>query len=155
VTAAACALNAFVSLGEIILMVERPSLNVINTSAAFIVAVALNLVLIPKFGPFGAALGMLAPYAIQGVLRGFEISRLLGWRWPWKALARPWTAALAGLPPALACRFLIAGVGGELAAGVVYVLGYLFAWWAIGLEPTDRAVLASLRERGVEAVSSS
>lgn len=148
ITGAACALNAFVGLGEIILMVQRPALNVINTTTAFVVAVALNLVLIPKFGPLGAALGMLAPYAIQGVLRGFEISRLLGWRWPWKALLRPWTAAVAALPAALVCRFFIVGLGGEIAAGIVYAVGYLLAWWFIGLEPTDRAVLASLRSSG-------
>jgi O-antigen/teichoic acid export membrane protein len=145
ITGAACALNAFVSLGEIILMVERPTLNVINTTTAFVVAVGLNLALIPRFGPFGAALGMLAPYAVQGLLRGFEISRLFGWRWPWKALLRPWTAAVAALPAALACRLLLTGLSGEIAAGAVYSVGYLLAWWVIGLEPTDRAVLASLR----------
>ena len=39
----ACALNAFVGLGETILMVERPRMNLINSTIAFGAAVGLNL----------------------------------------------------------------------------------------------------------------
>lgn len=149
VAGAACALNAFVGLGETILMIQRPAWNVINTSVAFVVAIGLNLLLIPRFGPLGAAFGMLGPYVIQGLLRGFEITRLLGWHWPWRALLRPWLAALAALPLALVVRlWLLDGSWAELAAAVVYVTGYLAVWWRIGLEAEDQLVIRRLRGQG-------
>jgi O-antigen/teichoic acid export membrane protein len=144
----ACALNAFVGLGETILMVERPKINLVNSTIAFGAAVGLNIVLIPAYGPLGAAIGMLVPYAIQGVLRGAEISWLFNWSWPWRALVKPWAAAIAALPLALIVRLSAGGAAGELAAAVVYLAGYLTAWRVIGLEPSDRAVLGHLWRAG-------
>jgi O-antigen/teichoic acid export membrane protein len=147
IVAVACALNAFVSLGETILMVERPRLNLINSTVAFAAAVALNLALIPILGPFGAALGMLLPYVIQGILRGAEISWIFDWRWPWQALAKPWLAAAAALPLALFVRMGGRGTAPELVAAVVYLAGYAVAWRVIGLDASDREVLRHLFRR--------
>lgn len=147
VAGAACALNAFVGIGETILMIQRPTWNVINTTIAFIAAVGLNLVLIPRFGAMGAAAGMLVPYAIQGALRGFEIAYLLKWAWPWRTLLRPWTATLVALPVPVVVRSLGGGLLVDTAAGVLFVAAYLGSWRVIGLEPEDRAVLARLRGR--------
>lgn len=147
IAGAACALNAFVGLGETILMIERPAWNLLNTSIALAAAVAINATLIPRYGALGAAIGMLVPYILQGVLRGFQLTRLLHWRWPWRALRRPWILTLATLPVAIAGRALISGPGGELAAGLLFIVAYLGAWWVVGLEPDDQAVLARLRGR--------
>ena len=87
---------------------------------------------------------MLVPYAIQGLLRGAEISWLFNWSWPWRALIKPWTAAIAALPLALLVRLFSSGTAAEFAAGAVYLAGYLGAWRVIGLEPSDRAVLDHL-----------
>jgi len=138
---AGCALNAFVSLGETILMVERPNLNLLNSSLAFISAVGLNLVLIPAYGALGAALGVLGPYVVTGLLRWAEIRWFFRWRWPWRALFKPWIAALAPLPLALPLRFVSHAWWGDLAAGGLYLVGYFIAWRVIGLESNDRAVL--------------
>ncbi len=140
--AAACALNAFVALGETVLVVQHPRVNLINSIVALTAAIALNLVLIPALGPLGAAIGMLVPYGVQGVLRGIEITWLLGWTWPWRALLRPWTAAMAALPPALVVRALGTGVPFELTAAAVYLAGYFGVWWIVGLDESDRDVLA-------------
>jgi O-antigen/teichoic acid export membrane protein len=146
IIAAACALSAFVGLGETILMVDRPNVNLINSAVAFAAAVSLNLVLIPRFGPLGAAIAMLVPYTLQGILRGLEISWIFGWRWPFRALVKPWLAALAGLPLALALRLAVHGSPTivEVAAAAVYLAGYVLAWRVIGLDPNDREVLAHL-----------
>jgi len=141
----ACALNAFALLGETILMVERPGVNLLNSAVAFGAVIGVNLLLIPAFGPVGAALGMVVPYAIQTVLRGLQISWLFNWSWPWHAMIKPWVAALAALPLALLVRLAAQGAAGELSSGLVYLTGYLIAWWAIGLDPSDRAVLAQFR----------
>ncbi|MGE3511145.1 MAG: oligosaccharide flippase family protein [Vicinamibacterales bacterium] len=145
VTAVACALNAFVGLGETILLIQRPSWNAINASIAAAAAVAVNLWLIPRYGPLGAAAGMLVPYALQGVLRGFQLVVWLHWRWPWQALARPLIAAGAAVPLAVLVRVTLDGTLGDAAAGVLYVGSYAAVWWAMGLEPEDRLVLERLR----------
>jgi O-antigen/teichoic acid export membrane protein len=140
----ACALNAFVGLGESILLVHRPGLNLLNSSIALGAAVALNLWLIPAYGALGAAIGMLVPYTIQGVLRSVEISVIFKWQWPLRALVKPWVAALAALPLALVLRLSVPGTAAEVSAGFVYLAGYAAAWRVLGLEPNDRAVLAHL-----------
>ena len=104
IVGAACALNAFVGLGELILMVKRPALNLVNSSIAIAATIALNMVLIPSLGPLGAAIGMLLPYALQGILRSVEICWLFGWRWPVRALTKPWIAAVVALLPGLLVR---------------------------------------------------
>jgi O-antigen/teichoic acid export membrane protein len=142
-----CALNAFVGLGETILMVARPKINLMNSTIAFVAAIGLNLILIPAFGALGAALGIFSPYLIKGVLRWVEISWLVDWRWPWRALVKPWVAALAPLPVALLIRFAIQGWWSELAAAGVYLAGYFIAWRVFGLDPNDRAVLDQLFKR--------
>jgi hypothetical protein len=93
------------------------------------------------FGPLGAAIGMLVPYSIQTMLRGAEIVWLFDWRWPWRALAKPWIAALAALPGALAVRLSTSGTAFELASAAVYLASYFAVWRMIGLDPSDRAVL--------------
>ena len=143
----ACALNAFVGLGETILMVEQPKINLINSTIAFAAAVGLNLRLIPAFGALGAALGIFCPYAIKGVLRWVEIAWLVKWRWPWRALVKPWIAALAPLPFALLLRLAFSGPWLELASAVLYLAGYFIAWRIFGLDESDRAVLDRLFKR--------
>ncbi len=139
-----CALNAFVSLGETILMVERPQINLLNSSIALLAAVGLNLVLIPAYGALGAAFGVLCPYAIKGLLRWLEIRRFFEWRWPWHALVKPWIAASVPVPLALLVFWLGRGRWVELVAAAVYLAGYFIIWRLIGLEPNDRAVLDQL-----------
>jgi O-antigen/teichoic acid export membrane protein len=153
VIAAGCALNAFVGLGETILMVEHPKINLINSMVAFAAAVGLNLALIPAFGALGAALGILGPYLIKGVLRRIEIAWLLGWHWPWRALIKPWVATLVALPLALIIRLWTHSLGFELAAAGFFVIGYLITWRIIGLDRSDRAVLDQLfkRKNGIAA----
>jgi O-antigen/teichoic acid export membrane protein len=140
----ACAINAFVGLGETILMIERPKINLMNSTIAFAAAIGLNLVFIPAWGPLGAALGMLVPYSIHGLLRGLQISWLLKWHWPWRALIKPWVAAIIPLPFALTLRLTFRGTMIELGAAAFYVCSYLIVWRVIGLDRSDRAVLDHL-----------
>src|SRR5207253_7123125 len=102
------------------------------------------LIFIPAWGPLGAALGMLVPYSIYGILRGVQISLLLRWHWPWRALIKPWIAALMPLPIALALRLSLHGIVWELVAALTYVAGCLLAWRIIGLDRSDRAILDHL-----------
>lgn len=138
---AACALNAFVGLGETILMIRHPAWNVINTAAACTIAVLLNVMLIPQLGVLGAAIGMVVPYLAQGLLRAIEIAYLLEWRWRWQPLIRPWAAALLALPVPLIIRWFGSDNFSQCLAAASYVVAYVSAWRLIGLEPVDREIL--------------
>src|SRR5262249_782201 len=136
IVAVACALNAFVGLGETILMIKRPSVNLVNSATAFALAIGANLVLIPRFGPLGAAIGLLVADAVQGVLRAVEIPWLFGWRWPLRELRKPWIAGLGALPVALIIRLGGgAGVLIQIGAAAAYLAAYLTIWRAVGLDP--------------------
>ena len=128
-------------------MVERPKINLTNSTIAFVAAVGLNLVLIPAYGALGAAFGVLCPYMIKGLLRWAEIRYYYEWRWPWHALFKPWIAALLALPCALLLRWVSQAWWSDLAAAALYLAGYFIAWRTIGLEPNDRAVLEQLFKR--------
>ena len=69
IVAVACATNAFIGLGETVIMVQRPRLNLLHSSITCALAIGLNLWLIPRFGVTGAAFGILVPYLVQGILR--------------------------------------------------------------------------------------
>jgi O-antigen/teichoic acid export membrane protein len=147
IAGAASALNAFVGLGETILMVSRPRINFGNAVAAIAGGVASHLILIPRIGPLGAAISVLVPYAVYGLLRGAEITWLFAWQWPWIALAKPIGAALVALAPALAVRLSTHGLAMQLVSAGLYLATYVAAWRVIGLDASDRALLDHLLGR--------
>jgi O-antigen/teichoic acid export membrane protein len=141
VAGAASALNAFVGLGETILMVSRPRINFINAVVALAAAVVSHVILIPRMGPLGAAISVVVPYTVYGLLRGVEITWFFGWRWPWRSLLKPVVAACVALVPAVALRLSTEGIAMQVASAAVYVGGYALIWRLIGLDPSDRQLL--------------
>jgi len=132
IVGAACATNAFVSLGETVIMVQRPRLNLINSSVTCVIAIAANLLLIPRFGVTGAAIGILLPYIVQGILRHAALRWVFRWRNPWRQIAPPVVATAIALVPAVTCRVLLQGMTAQLTAAAVFLgiygiqLGYHF-----------------------------
>jgi O-antigen/teichoic acid export membrane protein len=124
----ACATNAFVSLGETVIMVQRPHLNLLNSSVACAVAFGANLWLIPRFGVTGAAFGILLPYVIQGILRYGVLRLVFRWRNPWSSIRRPIFTAAIAVVPALSCRLLLGGVTGQIIAGLVFIALFGAGW---------------------------
>jgi len=124
----ACATTAFVSLGETVIMVQRPRLNLLNSSITCVVAVGANLWLIPRFGAMGAAFGILIPYIVQGVLRYFVLRLVFGWPNPWRSIRPPLVTAMVALLPALPCRLLLPGMLGQLTAGLVFLAIFGAGW---------------------------
>jgi O-antigen/teichoic acid export membrane protein len=128
IVAIACATNAFVSLAETVIMVQRPRLNLLNSIITCAVALAANLWLISRFGVTGAAFGILLPYVLQGILRYRALRMVFRWRNPWGDIGHPLIAALVATAPALACRMMIEGIIGQLIAAAVFLLLYSGAW---------------------------
>jgi O-antigen/teichoic acid export membrane protein len=128
IVAIACGTNAVVGLAETVIMVQKPRVNVLNSSITCIVAFLANLFLIRSFGVMGAALGILLPYVLLGILRHRALRFLFGWRHPWANVGAPFIGALVALVPALVCRAIISGVPGEISSSVVF-LGVYFIMW--------------------------
>jgi O-antigen/teichoic acid export membrane protein len=124
----ACATNAFVSLGETAIMVQRPHLNLLTSSVTCAVAFGANLWLIPRFGVTGAAFGILLPYVIQGILRYGVLRLVLRWRNPWRNISSPVIAAIVAFVPALSCRLLLHGITGQVMAGLVFLAIFGVSW---------------------------
>src|SRR4029077_11401850 len=103
IIALACATNAFVSLAETVIMVQKPRLNLLNSIITCFVALAANLWLISRFGVTGAAFGILLPYVLQGILRYRALRMVFRWQNPWGAIGHPLIAALLAIAPALVC----------------------------------------------------
>jgi O-antigen/teichoic acid export membrane protein len=128
IVALACATNAFVSLAETVIMVQKPRVNLLNSIITCLVALTANLWLISRFGATGAAFGILLPYVLQGILRYRALRTVFRWQNPWGDISRPLLAALIGGVPAIACRLLIEGMSGQVIAAVVFLVIYGAIW---------------------------
>ena len=109
-------------------MVQRPRLNLLNSSITCVVAVVANLWLIPRFGVTGAAFGILIPYVVQGVLRYFVLRLVFGWQNPWRSIYPPVLTAIVAFIPALPCRLFLSGMAGQLTAGLVFLAIFGVGW---------------------------
>lgn len=144
--ALAHATNTFAGLVETLLMIERPSLNLVNAATTVAVQVAVGVLLIPRHGVTGAALAMCVGFALQGVMRFVEVRHVFGWSWPWRTLGRPLVAFALAFAPAAALR-LVDADWTELASGGIFLGGYVLAWIWLGPDPADRDVWRRLVRR--------
>ena len=125
----ACATTAFVSLGETVIMVQRPRLNLVNSSITCVLALGANLWLIPRFGVMGAAFGILIPYVVQGVLRYFVLRFVFEWPNTWQSIRPPVLWGIIAIIPALLFRLFLPGTAGQLTAGLVFLGIFGAGWW--------------------------
>jgi O-antigen/teichoic acid export membrane protein len=128
IVAIACATNAFVSLAETVIMVQKPRLNLLNSIVTCAIALTANLWLISRFGVTGAAFGILLPYVLQGILRYRALRTVFRWRNPWGDIGRPLLAALVAGIPAAVCRMMIDGITGQILASLTFLVLYLLVW---------------------------
>src|SRR5437899_2955182 len=129
IVALASATNAFVALGETVIMVQRPRLNLLHSSITCAVAAGGLLWLIPRFGVMGAAFGILLPYIVQGVLRYTTLKFVFHWKDSWSDIRPPLIAAGIALVPALVCRALLGGIIGQLTSAAAFLAVFGVQWW--------------------------
>ncbi len=128
IVAVAAALNAFVSLGETVIMVQRPRLNLLHSAITCVVAAVALLLLIPRYGAMGAALGILFPYLVQGILRYVTLRFVFHWEDSWSDIQPPLVAALIAIVPALICRWFLSGIPKEIVSAAVFLLIFGAQW---------------------------
>jgi len=129
IVALASAINAFVYLGETVIMVQRPALNLLHSTITCAVACAGLLWLIPRFGAFGAAIGTLLPYTVQGILRYVTLRWVFHWKDSWSDIRPPLIAAVIALVPTLICRSFLGGIPGQLVSAGVFLAIFGVQWW--------------------------
>jgi O-antigen/teichoic acid export membrane protein len=151
--------NALGSSAFFLVLRGHQAVETRNAAAAASWNVAVNVVLIPLFGIFGAAVGTSLGEVILGVLRVRQVRLLMGVRVSWwlllrMALVSSIVAVLIGLAEKQA------GVDARVAlptllvwlvgSGVVFVI----TLWLFGLGTQDRKLLTSLirRPSGADAV---
>jgi O-antigen/teichoic acid export membrane protein len=129
IVALASALNAFVALGETVIMVQRPHLNLLHSSITCVVAAAGLLWLIPRFGAMGAAFGILLPYVVQGILRYATLRWVFHWKDSCSDISPPLIAAMIAFVPALVCRLFLGGIVGQVISAAVFLAIFGVQWW--------------------------
>jgi O-antigen/teichoic acid export membrane protein len=129
IVALASATNAFVSLGETVIMVQRPRLNLLHSVITCVVAFAGLLWLIPRFGALGAAVGILLPFIVQGILRYATLRWVFHWKDAWSDIRAPLVAAGIAIVPALVCRACLAGIVGQVTSAAVFLSVFGVQWW--------------------------
>ena len=138
VVALASATNAFVSLGETVIMVQRPRLNLLHSSITCVVAFVVLLWLIPRFGPLGAAVGILLPYVVQGLLRYATLRWVFHWKDSWSDIRPPLVAAGIALVPAIICRLLLVGIVGQVTSAGIFLAIFGVQWWQHHIHRKDK-----------------
>src|SRR5881398_2476090 len=128
IVALASAINAFVALGETVIMVQRPHLNLLHSSITFTVAAAGLLWLIPRFGVMGAAFGILLTYVVQGILRYTTLRWIFHWKDSWSDIRPPLIAAGIALVPALVCRLFLGGITGQVISAAAFLAVFGVQW---------------------------
>ena len=128
IVALASAINAFVALGETVIMVQRPHLNLLHSSITCTVAAAGLLWLIPRFGAMGAAFGILLPYLVQGMLRYATLRWVFHWKDSWSDIRPPLIAAGIAFVPALICRAFLGGIAGQVISAAAFLAVFGVQW---------------------------
>ena len=135
IVALASVINAFVALGETVIMVQRPRLNLLHSSITCTVAAAGLLWLIPRFGVMGAAFGILLPYVVQGILRYATLRWVFRWKDSWSDIRPPLIAAGIAFVPALVCRALLDGIVGQVTSAAAFLAVFGVQWWRHHIHP--------------------
>ena len=138
IVALASATNAFISLGETVIMVQRPHLNLLHSAITCVVAFAGLLWLIPRYGPLGAAVGILLPYVVQGVLRYATLRWVFRWKDSWSDISGPLIAAGIALIPALVCRAFLGGIVGQVISAAAFLTVFGVQWWRSRIHRKDK-----------------
>jgi O-antigen/teichoic acid export membrane protein len=138
IVALASAINAFVALGETVIMVQRPHLNLLHSSITCAVAAGGLLWLIPRFGAMGAAFGILLPYIVQGILRYATLRWVFHWRDSWSDIRPPLVAAGIAIVPAIICRVLLSGIVGQITSATMFLAVFGVQWWQHHIHRKDK-----------------
>lgn len=136
-------------VGTLLTMSGHAKINLIDSLLTLILNVVLDLLLIPRLGILGAAIGSSIAIGLVNILRTLQVYWILRiWAYDWR-FGKPVLASAA----ASGAAYLVAarGLGSEwLTFGVglvVFAFVYVAGIWLLGLSESDLLVLRKLKTR--------
>ena len=135
--------------GAVLDMTGHSVVKLINASVAVVLAVGLNLLLIPTYGLVGAAISVLASSAAVNLLRITEVYVLLDTTPYNRTFLKPLAAGVVGLAAALAVRALVPDAPAlQALLGIAALFAaYAFTLTRLGLSAEDRLVMSRVWKR--------
>ena len=135
--------SAFVVVVVAVGRARRMQFNWVVSAVAAAVNVAVNLLLIPRYGMMGSAVALIAAYATMLAGTVWRAQRIFWVPYQWR---RAFTAGLTGVALAVAGKL----VGGGLPVALLFALVYPLVLFPLGfyLPAERRAIGARLRLRG-------
>ena len=150
-------IDAATTQGGIVLnMSGRNGMNMVDTVAALVLNVGLNIVLIPHYGINGASVAWTVSLTLIGVLRAIQVHHYVIDAYPlsWRVMKSLFASAVAiaiGVP----LEAWLPARWGWLVVGVVITAVYFGVLVALGLEEDDRIIVHDIVERVRPARASS
>ena len=147
IVAAAQLFNSSVGpTARVLAMTGRQRMVMTATISSAIVAVAGNLLLVPNFGIFGAAVATAVALIVSNSLSLFFVRRFLGY-WPYeRRYAKPLAAGAVACVAVHLARLALPGYEGLPALSLftpLFLMVFTAVLTALGLSPSDRQFLSS------------
>ncbi len=147
IVAAAQLFNSSVGpTARVLAMTGRQRMVMIATVSSAIVAVIANLLLVPSYGIFGAAVATATALVVSNTLSLFFVRRFLGF-WPYeRRYVKPLAAGAAACGAVYVARFALPGYEGLQALALftpLFLATFFVVLVLIGLSPSDRQFLSS------------
>ena len=147
IVAAAQLFNSSVGpTARVLAMTGRQRMVMVATISSAIVAVVGNLLLVPSFGIFGAAIATATALIVSNALSLFFVRRFLGF-WPYeRRYAKPLVAGAVACGAVYMTRLALPGYEGLPALALftpLFLVTFSIVLIAVGLSPSDRQFLSS------------
>ena len=135
------------NIATVLLMGGKSRWNLVNAGTGLTVDVILDLILIPRYGATGAAIGWAVAIATINILATAEVHFLMGLKVLDRAIVHTAVVCLVcfGIPGLLLRLFAPGAVWTVAAWAVIGIIGYGAWWWSRRREPAVVTALDAFR----------
>lgn len=144
VLTAAIMVNTILGVSELFILIDRPIINLMNTIGTIVVAVILNLSLVPYYGMLGASLSVLIAYILMNIVRLIEVQTM----YEVHPFTRYHLRAILAAVPSFALVFLFKkdfigfhGAGADLLSALFFFVLYFLFLMLFGMAKEEKKVV--------------
>lgn len=140
----ALAIQGVLGVSELFLLIDKPWINLVNTTGALLVSIGLNLVLIPRYGMLGAGLSVLILQVMLNLARLIEVAMIYHLQPLTRYHAKAVIAFLLAVGAVSGLSQALGGTSGVAVFGAVaaFWLLYFVLLALMGLAPEEKQLLA-------------
>ncbi len=137
------------SVGYMLLMTGHQKVSFLNSLVSVVLNIVLGVLLIPKFGAMGTALGTTITLVLMNIIRIFEVRLLLElYPYNWDVLKPLGAACLSALLVGSSLQlFSTAALSIHLLLVPVYMISYIGFLFLFDVSPEDAIVLDALKKK--------